>query len=160
MTTTTRPGVPRRRLEPRHARVLRLLAAASFFQGYDLNVIMVALPQIRHSFGLSQARASDWLALLFLGALPALFLARRADRFGRRRLLLVSITGYTAATAATAAAPTIVSFGGCQLCAQAFLALEGTLAWTVIAEELPARARGFGFGVLAKIGRASCRERV
>ena len=132
-------------------RILGLLAAASFFQGYDLNVIMVALPQVRHSFGLSQAQASDWLALLFLGALPALFLARRADRSGRRRLLLVSIAGYTVATAATAAAPTIVSFGLCQLCAQAFLALEGTLTWTVIAEELPARARGFGFGVLAML---------
>jgi hypothetical protein len=53
--------------------------------------------------------------------------------------------------AATAVAPTIVSFGLCQLCAQAFLALEGTLTWTVIAEELPARARGFGFGVLAML---------
>ena len=63
----------------------------------------------------------------------------------------MSITGYTVATAATAAAPTIVSFGLCQLCAQAFLALEGTLTWTMIAEELPARARGFGFGVLAML---------
>jgi len=151
MTATRRPGDPRLLLEPRHVQILGLLAAASFFQGYDLNVIMVALPQVRHSFGLSQAQASDWLALLFLGALPALFLARRADRSGRRRLLLVSITGYTVATAATAAAPTIVSFGLCQLCAQAFLALEGTLTWTMIAEELPARARGFGFGVLAML---------
>jgi MFS family permease len=141
----------RGQLEPRHVQLLRLLAAASFFQGYDLNVIMVALPQVRHSFGLSQAQASDWLALLFLGALPALFLARQADRYGRRRLLLVSIAGYTVATAATAAAPTIITFGLCQLCAQAFLALEATLTWTVIAEELPARARGFGFGVLAML---------
>jgi len=113
---------------------------------------MVALPQVRHTFGLAQAQASDWLALLFLGALPALFVARQADRFGRRRLLLVSVAGYTVATAATAAAPTIISFGLCQLCAQAFLALEATLTWTVIAEELPARARGFGFGVLAVLG--------
>jgi len=42
-------------LEPRHVQILGLLAAASFFQGYDLNVIMVALPQVRHDFGLSQA---------------------------------------------------------------------------------------------------------
>jgi MFS family permease len=139
------------RLEPRHVRFLQLLAAASFFQGYDLNVITIALPSIRHTFGLSQARASDWLALLAVGALPALLLARRADRIGRRRLLLVSIAGFTAATAASAAAPTIVAFGGCQLCAQAFLALEGTLSWTVIAEELPAAARGYGFGILAML---------
>jgi putative MFS transporter len=129
--------------------VLRLLAAASFFQGYDLNVITVALPQLRHTFGLTQAHAADWLAVLFLGALPAVYLARRADRFGRRRLLLVSIVGYTVATAATALAPTLLAFGICQIFARMFLALEVTLTWTVVAEELPARARGFGFGILA-----------
>jgi MFS family permease len=152
VTVDARPPTGMRvRLEPQHVRLLRLLAAASFFQGYDLNVITVALPQIRHTFGLSQARASDWFALLAVGALPALVLARRADRVGRRRVLLVSIAGFTAATAATAVAPTVVSFGLCQLCATAFLAVEGTLSWTVIAEELPAGARGYGFGVLAML---------
>jgi SHS family lactate transporter-like MFS transporter len=135
--------------EPRHVRLLWLLAAASFFAGYDLEVITVALPQVRHTFGLTQATASDWLALLYLGALPALFLARRADRAGRRRMLLVSIAGCTIATAATAAAPTILTFALCQLAANAFLALDGSLSWTMLAEELPASARGFGFGVLA-----------
>jgi MFS family permease len=141
----------RRQLEPRHVRLLWLLAAASFFQGYDLEVLTVALPQIRHSFGLSQSQASDWFALLAAGVLPALLLARRADRSGRRRLLVVSIAGLTAATAASAAAPTIESFAVCQLCAQAFAALDGTLTWTMIAEEFPAGARGFGFGVLAML---------
>lgn len=48
----------------------------------------------------------------------------------------MSVAGYTVATAATAAAPTIVSFGLCQLCAQAFLALEGDVgqfgAWPTL----------------------------
>jgi MFS family permease len=145
------PPSPRSLLEPRHLQLLGLLATASFFEGYDLNVVMVALPQLRHSFGLTQAQASNWIALLYLGALPALFFARRADRSGRRRLLLVSIAGYTAATAATALAPDIVAFGICQLFARAFLALEVTLTWTVLAEELPAGARGLGFGVLAML---------
>jgi hypothetical protein len=45
----------------------------------------------------------------------------------------------------------MVTFGICQLCARAFLALEVTLTWTVLAEELPAGRRGFGFGVLAML---------
>jgi MFS family permease len=138
-------------LESRHVRLLGLLAAASFFAGYDANVILVILPQVRHAFGLSQAQASDWFALLFVGALPALVLARRADRYGRRRMLLVSIVGCTVATAASAVAPTIVVFGLCQLIASGFLALDATLSWTMLAEELPAQARGFGFGVLAML---------
>lgn len=151
MMAARRPAIARPLLEPRHMRLLGLLAGASFFEGYDVNVVMVALPQIRRSFGLTQAQASDWIALLYLGTLPALFLARRADRHGRRRLLLASITGYTVATAATAVAPDILAFGICQLCARAFLALEVTLTWTVLAEELPAGARGYGFGVLAML---------
>jgi len=142
---------PRLLLAPRHWQLLGLLAAASFFEGYDLNVVMVALPQLRHSFGLTQAQASNWIALLYLGALPALFFARRADRYGRRRFLLFSIAGYTVATAATAVAPDIFAFGICQLVARSCLALEVTLTWTVLAEELPAGARGYGFGVLAML---------
>lgn len=138
------PARVRARLEPRHVRLLQLLAAASFFQGYDLNVITIALPSIRRTFGLSQARASDWLALLAVGALPALLLARRADRIGRRRLL-VSIAGFTAATAASAAAPTIVTFGCCQLTGTlarsvAVLAVGPLLAAVVVALGFPETA--------------------
>lgn len=130
MTVTRRLARPLPLTGRAQARLLGLLAVASFFEGYDLNVVMVALPAIRHSFGLSQAQAADWIAVLFLGALPAVFIARRADRHGRRRLLLVSAAGYTAATVATALAPGIAAFGTCQLCARAFLAVEITLTWT------------------------------
>jgi len=138
-------------LEARHWQLLGLLGAASFFEGYDLNVVIFALPHIRASFHLGQSSAALWLSLLYLGALPAIFLARRADRHGRRRLLLVSICGYTLATAATASAPDIAAFAACQFAARFFLAVEVSVAWTVIAEELPAGARGFGFGFLATL---------
>lgn len=142
---------PARLLEPSHWQLLALLGWASFFEGYDLNVVIFALPHIRHSFGLSQSSASLWLSLLYLGALPAIFVARRADRHGRRRMLLVSITGYTIATAATSVSPSMGAFVACQFAARLFLATEISLTWTVLAEELPAGARGFGFGFLATL---------
>jgi len=86
------------------------LGAASFFEGYGFNIVIVALPQLRASYHLSQGTASLWVALLYLGALPAVLLARKADRAGRRHLLLVSISGYTLATFATALAPSIATF--------------------------------------------------
>lgn len=138
-------------LEPRHWQLLGLLGTTSFFEGYDLNVVIFALPHIRASFHLSQSSAALWLSLLYLGALPAVALARQADRFGRRRLLLVSITGYTLATASTAVAPSIMAFAVCQFAARFFLAAELSLTWTVVSEELPAGARGFGFGYLATL---------
>ena len=140
---------PARLLEPSHWELLALLGWASFFEGYDLNIVIFALPHIRHTYGLSQSSASLWLSLLYLGALPAILVARRADRHGRRGVLLVSISGYTLATAATAVAPTIGVFAGCQFAARLFLAVEISLTWTMLAEALPAGARGFGFGFLA-----------
>lgn len=86
--------------------------------------------------------------MLYLGALLAVPLALRADRVGRKRLLIISIIGYTVATAATAFAPTAVVFTGCQFVARLFLNAEAAVVWTLAAESLPARARGVGFGWL------------
>ena len=138
-------------LEPKHWRLLTTLGAASFFEGYDINIVIVALPQIRESFDLSQAQASLWLSVLFLGALPAMLVSRWADRIGRRRLLLTTIWGYTIATAITAVAPNAPAFAALQFLARAFLIAEVAIAWTYIAEELPAGSRGFGFGALAML---------
>jgi MFS family permease len=148
--TAVRP-ILRSSLEPRHLQLLVLLGAASFFEGYDLNIITVALRPLRTTFGLSQAGASLWIAVVYLGALPAVPVARWADRRGRRALLIYSILGYTVATGATAVAPGIGSFAAIQFVARFFLVLQSALVWTVVAEELPASARGLGFGWLAML---------
>lgn len=140
-----------RLLEREHKFLLAVLGAASFFEGYDFNIVAVALPQIRETFGLTVQAASLWISLLFLGALPAIFLTRRADRIGRRKLLLVSIIGYTIATGATAFAPSMPAFVICQFTARLFLSAEGAIVWTMVTEELPAGARGLGFGWLAML---------
>jgi putative MFS transporter len=137
------------RLDRHHWFLLSLLGAASFFQGYDLNLVSVALKQIRASFGLTQSEASLWLGVLYLGALPAILLTRQADRRGRRTVLLVSVLGYSVATGCTALAPSIAVFAACQFFARGFLGAEQAVAWTMVAEELPASSRGLGFGWLA-----------
>ena len=136
-------------LEPKHRWLLFLLGATTFFDGYDRGILSLALPQIRHSFHLSQSGASAWIAVLFAGALPALWLTRGADRSGRRRFLLISVTGYTIATGLTALSPNIGVYAACQFAARLFLTAEAAIVWTFAAEELPAAARGLGFGWLA-----------
>jgi MFS transporter, putative metabolite:H+ symporter len=140
-----------RLLNRHHWFLLYVLGAAAFFEGYDLNIVAVALPQLRHSFHLTQADASLWIGVLFLGALPAMLFTRQADRRGRRLVLLVSILGYTAATGLTALSTSIAMFAGCQFFARLFLSTEDAVAWTLVAEELPAGSRGFGFGWLAML---------
>lgn len=128
--------------------LLWLLGSTLFFDGYDRGIILVALKQIRETFGLSQSAASWYLSALYLGALLAVPFALRADRVGRKRLLIISVVGYTVATAATAVAPTAATFTACQFVARLFLNAEAAIVWTLAAESLPARARGVGFGWL------------
>ncbi len=141
----------RRNLTSEQWFLLVVLGVADFFQGYDSFVVTAALPQIRETFGLTQANASLWFAIPVLGALPAVWFSRRADTHGRRQLLTLSIVGFTLLTGATAAAPTVLWFVIFQFVATLFLTVEGALAWTMVAEELPAGERGFGFGWLAML---------
>ena len=141
----------RQLLDARHWRLLILLGAASFFEGYDFNIVTVALKPLRTAFAIDQATAAVWIAVIYLGALLAVPGARLADRRGRRELLLWSIVGYTVATAATALATGMHGFVAFQFAARFFMVLQVSLAWTVVAEELPAGARGFGFGWLAML---------
>jgi MFS family permease len=146
-------------LEQRHRRLLWLLAVACFSEGYDFALLTVALPDVRHAFHLSHATADLWVALLYLGALPALAWGRRADRHGRRGVLLVAIAGYVVAAAVTAAAPNIEFYVACQFVARCFIATQVAIAWTMAAEDLPPERRGLGFGVLAlasALGTGSC----
>ena len=138
-----------RSLGREHKFLLFILGFTAFFDGFDRGIIQVALPQIRETFALSQSHMSVWLMVVYLGALPALFVTRAADRVGRKRLLVVSIVGYMVATASTALAPSIQLFVTAQFLARLFLNAEHALVLTLAAEELPARARGFGFGYLA-----------
>lgn len=135
-------------LDRKHWMLLFLLGSTLFFDGYDRGVMLVSLKQIRATFGLTQAQASWYLSVLYLGALPAVVLALRADRVGRRRLLIICVIGYTIATGITALAPNAAAYAGCQFVARMFLNAEAAIVWTLAAESLPARARGIGFGWL------------
>lgn len=138
-------------LSATHWQLLTLLGAATFFEGYDFNIITVALKPLRATFGIDQATASVWIAVIYLGAIPAVMAARRADRRGRRRVLLWAIVGYTIMTGATALTPNLGSFVAFQFTARFFLVVQASLVWTIVAEELPAGARGLGFGWLAML---------
>ncbi|HEV7758543.1 MAG TPA: MFS transporter [Acidimicrobiales bacterium] len=138
----------RRGLERHHVVLLVLLGAASFFDGYDTAIKTLALTQIREDFELTKSAASLMFAVVYFGALPAMALTRWADRIGRRRMLIWSVLGYMSFSGLTALAPNAQSYAALQMCQQVFLVAETAIVWTMAAEELPAKARGFGFGIL------------
>lgn len=129
-------------------RLLFLLASASFFQGYDLSVLALLLPDIQATYGAREAVLGLARIPIELGLVASLLVARLGDRLGRRRLLLLSISGYTAFTALTVAAWDLRSFACFQFGSRVFLGAEVVLAVTLVVEEFPAHRRGRALGVL------------
>lgn len=135
-------------LEPRHRVLLGLLGTATLFEGYDRFIVTLALPYIARDLGAAEGVLGWALSAIRAGALVAIVLGLLADRVGRRRILLVTVLGYTIATGLTGLSRGMVDFVLLQLIAVAFLNTELSLAQVVIAEEFPARARGMGQGLL------------
>jgi MFS family permease len=133
-------------LTPRQWHVLGLIAAASLFDRYDLALFSLALKQIQTGLGIAEGELGTLGASVRLGALGAVLPMLAADRLGRRRLLLVTILGYTLLTGATAFAPEASLFVALQCASRAFITAELLLATVVIAEEFAPAVRGWGVG--------------
>ena len=139
-------------LTRRQWRVLGLLGTAELFDQYDLGILTLALLQIQAGLGIAEEQVGSLLGLVRLGAIPALLAGVLADRWGRRRLLLFTVVGFTATTFATAFVRTPEQFAAVQFLTRTFLYAETSLAVVVVAEELTARDRGWGLGVLGALG--------
>jgi putative MFS transporter len=135
-------------LTRRQYTLLALLGTATLFEGYDRFILSLALPHIARDLGAGEGSLGTALAIIRAGAFLAIVLGRLADRFGRRPLLLVTIVGYTIATAATGLSRGLIDLVAFQIVAMGFLTAELSLAQVVIAEEYPPEARGAGQGHL------------
>ena len=129
------------RLTPYQRRLLVFLSVATFFEGYDVMALSQILPNLRADLGLSKATGGLLIAGANAGAIAAWWLVRRADWWGRRRTLAVTIAGYTLFTFATAFATGALSFGVLQFLARAFLLAEWEISLIYAAEEFAADRR-------------------
>jgi MFS transporter, putative metabolite:H+ symporter len=147
------------RLDPYQRRLFVFLSVATFFEGYDFMALAQILPGLRSDFGLSPAQGGVLIAFINAGTVLAFFLVRLADRWGRRRVLTLTIAGYTSCSLLSGLAPDAVSFGLFQLLARIFLIGEWAVAMVYAAEEFPAARRGTVIGVIqacASLGAVTC----
>lgn len=138
--------------EPRDDKYLKLLlvllVSATFFEGYDGAILALLLADIQSSFAVSEATLGVIRIPIELGLAAAFFVARLADRWGRKPLLVWSVVGYTVFTALTAFSWDIWSFAFFQFASRIFLGAEYAVAVTMIVEEFPAARRGRALGIL------------
>lgn len=131
-----------------HRRLLVAIAASTFFEGFDQAILALVAPYVAQEHALGARALGLMLSVIGIGAVLALAITMQADRFGRRRLLLVTVAGYGLATGLTALARGPIDFVLLQLLSRMFLFAELALAIVVVAEEIPAHRRGFAISLL------------
>ena len=133
---------------PYHRRLFVLLSVATFFEGYDFMALTQILPELRADMGLTPSQGAFLIAFVNAGSIAAWLLVRKADVWGRKRVLTATIAGYTVFTFLTAFSVNVWMFAILQFVGRIFLLAEWAVAMVYAAEEFPADRRGMVMGVI------------
>jgi putative MFS transporter len=133
---------------PYQRKLFVFLSVATLFEGYDFMALSQILPQLKRSMSLDETQIGAMVTWINLGTVMAFALVSLADRWGRKRLLTITIAGYTVATFASGFAPNLVILAGLQFLARMFLIAEWATSMVYAAEEFPAARRGMVIGVI------------
>ena len=139
--------------------VLIRAMAMLFYQGYISAILPIASPWIAKSFGLDQSAIAGvfaWLALAYLGALA---LSRMADKAGRRRVMLWSMTAMPICALGAALSSQLATFVLFAILLNAFGGAVVASAIVIVAEVLPIarRAQGQSYAGLAVVSGGGLR---
>ncbi|WP_438042360.1 MFS transporter [Sorangium sp. So ce128] len=133
---------------PYQRRLFWFLSVASFFEGYDFLALTQILPNFGAQMGLLPRHEGLLVGVINSGTMIAYLLVRKADQWGRRRVLSVTIAGYTIFSVLTAFSPNVYVFAVLQLLARIFLLGEWAVSMVYAAEEYPSDRRGMVIGVI------------
>lgn len=135
----------------RQRRVFFIASTAGFFDQYDRALLSLALKQIQTGLKIAESHLGAMLSVIRLGYLLSLLMTPFADVFGRRRLLLYTVFGYTIFTGLIAIAPGERTFVLFEIIARAFAGAEAAIAMVIVAEEVDAAHRGWAIGLLGGV---------
>ncbi|MFD7084582.1 DHA2 family efflux MFS transporter permease subunit [Streptomyces sp. NPDC059918] len=129
------------------------LCVGFFMVCLDATIVNVAVPDIRSSLGASLNEAV-WVnsAYALFYAVPLILAGRLGDRYGPKRVLLVGLAGFTAASLACAlapGAPALIAARAVQGIAAALIAPQ---TMSLIVHLFPTERRGGAMGVWAAVG--------
>jgi MFS family permease len=126
-----------------HTAILLALGAGWLFDSLEVALFGSAVGPLGAHFHATvfeqDAILAVWLGGILLGALAG---GHLADRFGRRRLFVLTLLWYAAFTALTAASPGLAFVYGFRFLAALGVGAEYAIVNAAIAELMPARVRG------------------
>jgi putative MFS transporter len=117
------------------------------------------LPNLRADMSLSEGQGGLIVTIISAGTIVSYLLVRLADKWGRRRVLAITILGYALFTFLTGVSTNAYYFTLFQFLGRIFLIAEWALSMVIAAEEYPAEHRGFVLGVLQafnSLGSITC----
>jgi EmrB/QacA subfamily drug resistance transporter len=146
-------------LDPKRFRALGVIAVAQLMVVLDASVVIIALPSAQRSLHISVANR-QWMLTAYTLAFAGLLLlgGRIADYLGRKRMFVISLIGFAAASALGGLAQSAAMLFGARALQGAFAAIMAPSALsllTVAFTEPKERARAFGvYGGIARAGAA------
>ncbi|HEY7199090.1 MAG TPA: MFS transporter [Candidatus Dormibacteraeota bacterium] len=130
------------------ARALALAGLAAFFVSFDSAVLVLALPAIAADFHTAVADIDRLGSALALGTLAGLPIAMQADRLGRRRLLILSVAGFSLANLASAWSPSLGWLAASRVVAVCFETVAAGTATALVIEEVAPGQRGMAVAAI------------
>jgi MFS family permease len=155
--TLSSPGTDT--LDPRRFRALGIIAIAQLMIVLDASVVTIALPSAQRALHISVANR-QWALTAYTLAFGGLLLigGRLADYLGRKRMFVISLLGFAAASALGGAAQDQAMLFGARALQGAFAAVMAPASLsllTVTFTEAKERARAFGvYGAISGGGAA------
>ncbi len=140
------PAVPQ--VDPRRWVALAVVLIAGFMDLLDVTIVNVAVPSILRDLHAAYAQV-EWIVNGYVLGFAAVLITggRLGDIFGRRRLFLAGVAGFTAASALCGVAASPAMLIGARLVEGAMAGLMVPQILAIIYVTFPARERGKVFGV-------------
>jgi EmrB/QacA subfamily drug resistance transporter len=157
-SATVRPHAAGRHLSRHGFAVLVCTSAPSFMLQLDANIVSVSLPSIARSLNADFA-GIEWVVTAYMLSFASLLMpaGALADRFGRKLMLMIGLSVFTAASFLCGAAPNLAILVGARALQGAGAAMQLSSALATLSHEFQgeARARAFAFwGTVVGIGMA------
>jgi EmrB/QacA subfamily drug resistance transporter len=152
MTATPGAPVAAQEADPRRWKALAVVLIASFMILLDISIVNVAIPSVQRDLGATYAEIQWVLAGYQLAYAVVLITGGRlGDIFGRKRLFIIGVSGFTLASLICGLAPSPTTLVAARVFQGLMAALMYPQVLSVIQVSFPPRERGAAFGVFGGV---------
>ncbi len=128
---------------------MAIACAGAFLAFLDATIVNIAFPDISRSFAGSGRDALSWVLDGYFVVIAALLVPAGglADRFGHKRIFLLGVAGFTAASLLCAIAPSLELLIGFRVLQGIGAALIAPTSLALVLDAFPAEQRATGVGI-------------